>query len=58
MPGRWLELLNKDNNQNQLPSSGVVFTAGPIEAREDTLVFRDKTIKLEDLEQLAPKAKR
>jgi hypothetical protein len=59
MPGRWLEFLNKDNNQNQLASTGAVFTPGPIEARGDGLVFQDqKTVKLEDLEQLAPKPKR
>jgi hypothetical protein len=36
----------------------VAFTTGPIQAREDSLVFADKTVKLEDLEQLAPKPKR
>jgi hypothetical protein len=58
MPGRWLEFLNKDNNQNLLAGTGVVFTGGPIEAREDALVFSDKTVKLEDLESLAVKAKK
>jgi hypothetical protein len=58
MPGRWLEFLNKDNNQNLLVSTGVVFTPGPIEVRSDSLVFQDKTLKLEDLEQLATKPKR
>jgi hypothetical protein len=58
MPGRWLEYLNKDNNQNLLASTGMPFTAGPITARGDALVFEDKTIKLEDLEELAPKPKR
>jgi len=58
MPGRWLEFLNKDNNQNLLANTGIAFSAGPIEAREDALVFSDKTVKLEDLEQLAGKAKR
>jgi hypothetical protein len=58
MPGRWLEFLNKDNNQNQLASTGVAFNAGPIETRDDSLVFADRTIKLEDLDQLAPKPKR
>jgi hypothetical protein len=58
MPGRWLEFLNKDNNQNLLASTGVVFTSGPIEVRGDALVFQDKTLRLEDLEQLAAKQKR
>ena len=58
MPGRWLEFLNKDNNQNRLASTGVVFTPGPIEARGDTLVFQDKAVTLEDLEQLAAKPRR
>jgi hypothetical protein len=58
MPGRWLELLNKDNNQNQLAGTGVAFTPGQIEARGDALVFQDKTVSLEDLEELAAKQKR
>ena len=58
MSGRWLEFLNKDNNQNLLSSTGVVFTTGPIEVRGDGLVFADKTVKIEDLEQLAAKPKR
>jgi hypothetical protein len=58
MPGRWLEFLNKDNNQNLLGNTGVVFTAGPIDVRGDALVFADKTVKIEDLEQLAAKPKR
>ncbi len=58
IPGRWLELLNKDNNQNQLASTGVAFTPGPIEARGDALVFQDKTVSLEDLEELAVKQKK
>jgi len=58
MPGRWLEFLNKDTNQNLLGSTGVVFTPGPIQARGDELVFQDKTVKIEDLEELASKLKR
>ncbi len=58
LPGRWLEFLNKDNNQNLLANTGMAFTGGPIEARGDALVFQDKTVKLEDLESLAVKAKR
>ena len=60
MPGRWLELIDKDNNQNLLASTGMPFTAGSIETRGDALAFQDgqKVVKLEDLEQLAPKPKR
>jgi hypothetical protein len=58
MPGRWLEFLNKDNNQNLLVSTGVVFTPGPIEVRSDSLVFADRTVRIEDLEQIAAKPKR
>lgn len=58
MPGRWLEFLNKDNNQNQLPSSGIAFTPGLIELRGDALAFQDqRTLKLDDLEQLAQKSR-
>jgi len=58
MPGRWVEFLNKDNNQNQLGGTGVTFASGPIEARGDALVFQDqRMVRLEDLEQLAPKQK-
>src|SRR5580704_10117593 len=32
LPGRWLEFINKDNNQNLLASTGLPFTAGGIEA--------------------------
>lgn len=57
--GRWLELLNKDNNQNQLPSTGVLFSPGPIEAHGDALIFQgQRTITLEDLELLVPKTKK
>ena len=60
MPGRWLELLGKDNNQNLLPGTGVPFTPGPIEIRENALVFPagEKTLTLDDLVRLAPKQKR
>jgi hypothetical protein len=58
MPGRWLEFLNKDNNQNSLGSTGIALTAGPIEVRGDGLVFPDKTVGVADLEELAAKAKR
>jgi hypothetical protein len=58
MPGRWLEFLNKDNNQNLLSGGGMAFTPGAIEIRGDALVFSDRTLKLEDLEPLAVKAKR
>jgi hypothetical protein len=58
MPGRWLEFLNKETNQNLLPGTGVAFTPGPVEANADALVFADKTVRLEDLEPLASKSKR
>jgi hypothetical protein len=59
MPGRWLEFLNKDNNQNLLPSGGTAYTPGPIEALADALIFQDqKAVRLEDLEQLAAKTKK
>jgi hypothetical protein len=61
MQGRWLEFLNKDNNQNLLAGGGVAYTPGPIETRGDALSFQQggpKAIKLEDLEQIAPKPKR
>jgi hypothetical protein len=58
MPGRWLEFLNKENNQNQLAATGVAFTAGPIETRGDALAFQDqRVLKLEDLDSLVPKVK-
>ena len=31
LPGRWLELVNKENNRNVLASGGIAFTPGPIE---------------------------
>jgi hypothetical protein len=60
MPGRWLELVNKDNNQNLLASTGMPFKPGSIEVRGDALAFENgqKLLKLEDLQQLAPKPKR
>jgi hypothetical protein len=60
MPGRWLELVNKENNQNLLVSTGMPFKPGLIEARGDALVFQDgqQVMKLEDLRQLAIKPKR
>ncbi len=33
LPGRWLEFINKDNNQNLLPGGGIPFTAGSIETQ-------------------------
>jgi hypothetical protein len=58
MPGRWLEFLNKENNQNELAAAGVAFTTGPIETRGDALTFQDqRVLKLEDLEQIVPKPK-
>jgi len=60
LPGRWLELVNKENNRNLLASTGIPFTGGGIETRGDALAFQDgqKILKLEDLEQIAPKPKR
>jgi hypothetical protein len=60
LPGRWLELINKDNNQNQLANTGVPFTTGVIETAGDALVLGEnrKTFKLQDLEELAAKPKR
>jgi hypothetical protein len=47
IPGHWLEFIAKDNNRNALPSGGVPFTKGGIEA-----------LKLEDLEAQVPKPKK
>jgi hypothetical protein len=47
MTGRWLELLNKDNDQNAIAAGGVPFNGGPVES-----------LKLADLEQQAAKQKR
>ena len=59
LPGRWLEFIDKGNNQNLLASTGMPFTAGGIEAAGDGLIFADKrTMKLQDLEELATKPKR
>jgi hypothetical protein len=60
LPGRWLEFIDKDNNQNLLSNTGVPFTGGSIEARNDALVFQngEKVVRLDDLEPLAPKPKR
>jgi hypothetical protein len=60
MPGRWLEFIDKDNNQNLLASTGIPFTPGVIQTRGGALAFQDgqRVLKLEDLEQLAPKPKR
>lgn len=59
LPGRWLEFIDKDNNRNLLASSGMPFTTGGIEAAGDALIFgAARTMKLEDLEELATKPKR
>jgi hypothetical protein len=59
LPGRWLEFINKENGQNAIPAGGTAFQQGAIEARGDALVFGgQKTLRLQDLEQLAPKPKR
>jgi hypothetical protein len=58
LPGRWLEFIAKDNGQNAIPPGGNVFTAGAIETRGDALIIGQKTLRLQDLEQLAPKPKK
>jgi hypothetical protein len=59
MSGRWLEYITKDNNQNALPGGGLAFTPGPIEAVDDALTFSSgKSLRLPDLEQMAPKGKK
>lgn len=59
MPGRWLEYIDKDNGQSQIPPGGTMFTPGPIDARGDALIFSgQKNIKLQDLEQLAAKTRK
>src|SRR6185312_7220535 len=46
MPGRWLELIGKENGQNQLAAGGVAYDGDPASART------------EELEALAGKGKR
>jgi len=46
LPGRWLELVDKENNRNLLPDRGVPYTDG------------QKVAKPEDLLPLVPQAKR
>ena len=60
VPGRWLEFVNKENNQNLLTSPGAPFTAGQIDAAGDALVFGEnhRTVKLAELEDLATRPKR
>jgi hypothetical protein len=59
LPGRWLEYLNKENGQNPIPAGGISFDAGPVEAAGDALTFGGtKTLRLSDLEGMAPKPKR
>jgi len=59
LPGRWLEFINKESGQNALPPGGTTFQPGNIEARgEALLIGGQKTIRLQDLEQQAPKPKR
>jgi hypothetical protein len=59
LPGRWLEFVNKDNGQNAIAAGGVVFNPGAIDAAGDALTFAgQKTLRLQDLEQLIPKVKR
>lgn len=59
LPGRWLEFINKENNQNLLANAGAPFTPGNIETAGDALVFGDsrRVVKLPELEDLAAKSK-
>jgi hypothetical protein len=59
IPGRWLEFLNKTNNQNLIGNSGAAFTGGAIELKDAALVFGgQRTVRMEDLDALAAAAKR
>ncbi len=60
LPGRWVELVNKDNDQNLLMSTGIPFTPGNIEPSGDSLVFGEskRTVRLPELEDLATHARR
>lgn len=58
LPGRWLEFINKESGQNAIAAGGMAFQQGAIEPRGDALVFGQKTIRIQDLEQMAPKPKR
>lgn len=60
LPGRWLEFINKDNNQNLLTPTGIPFTSGNIEPSGDALLFGEakKMVRLQELEDLAIKPKR
>ena len=55
LPGRWLELINKDNAQNAVAAGGVAFTTGQLESRGDAVAIGSKTWRLADLEQLLVK---
>ncbi len=58
-PGRWLEFINKESGQNAIPPGGSPFQQGTVEAHGDALlVGGQKIIRLQDLEQQAPKPKR
>jgi len=63
LPGRWLEFVAKENNQNLLAAGGVPFAGGPIEVKDDALVFgpagnTPRVVRMEELEQTAARAKR
>jgi hypothetical protein len=58
LPGRWLELINKDNGQSAIPAGGNAFVAGAIGTRGDSLLVGQKTYRLQDLEQMVPKPKK
>jgi hypothetical protein len=60
LPGRWLEFIAKDNDQNLLANTGIPFTPGSIETSGDALTFGEgrRTVRLPELEDLATKPKR
>ena len=58
LPGRWLEFINKESGQSAIPAGGITFQQGGIETRGDALVFGQKVLRVQDLEQMAPKVKR
>ena len=58
LPGRWLEFINKESGQNAIPAGGTPYQQGSIEAKGDALVIGQTTLRLQDLEQQAPKPKR
>jgi len=64
IPNRWVEFLNKSNNQNAIGAGGSAFTAGAIEVRDNALVFGglvvggQRVIRMSDLDALAATVKK